>query len=90
LLQHTRTQSSFDQSEPSVVPSQQLFRTQAIIETLLGSKKSGDHQNSLHISVAEAGSIRLRLIRQYDNRVNGTPSQKEIAGVVPMRCCFDC
>jgi hypothetical protein len=57
------TQSSFDQSDPSVVPSKHLFRTQAIIETLLGSEKIRQPSEFLHFSVAEGGFIRLRLIR---------------------------
>jgi hypothetical protein len=39
LVQRTTAQSSFDQSEPSVVPFKQLFRMQAIIETFIGSEK---------------------------------------------------
>ena len=38
-VQRTTAQSSFDHGVPSIVPSKHLFRTQAIIETLLGSEK---------------------------------------------------
>jgi hypothetical protein len=47
LVLRTTAQTSFDQSDASVVPSQHLFRAQAIIEPLLGSEKSGGHQNFL-------------------------------------------
>jgi hypothetical protein len=40
LFLRRMAQASFDQSEPSTVPSKQLFRTGAIIETLLWIGKS--------------------------------------------------
>jgi hypothetical protein len=39
LVLRTAVQRPFDQSEPSVVPSKELLRTQAIIETLVRSEK---------------------------------------------------
>jgi hypothetical protein len=39
LVLRIRAQSSFYQGEPLILPLKQLFRTQAIIETLLGSEK---------------------------------------------------
>jgi len=38
-VQRTTAQSSFDHGVPSILPSKHLLRTQAIIETLLGSEK---------------------------------------------------
>ena len=38
-IQRTTAQSSFDHGVPSILPSKHLLRTQAIIETLLGSEK---------------------------------------------------